>query len=409
MRGERSSGVASGELGFSQLALGSQKSNLIGFLTNLKEAKRLKMRAIAAFPGTEQPRLVDLPEPVSPESHQVLCRSLELGICGTDREILAAKSPLCPPGEDFLVLGHESLARVEEAGSAVEELAPGDLVVPVVRRPRPSRSPAAVRWRRRRVDLLPMQAYVERGIVRQHGFSSPYWLDEPRYLWKVPTEIADLAVLTEPLSVAAKAINEAQLLQEARLGQGAWQEHPPRVLITGLGPIAFAALVMARACRWPVWVWGRDEPDSSRAELVRDWGAQYLHGPVPQQVLKNVEEHGFDLMLDCTGAEEVVIRFAPAVASCGVIAWLGSRQQLQGPEVVITELIRVGLVRNHIHLGCVNAAPRDFQEALEVLQRLASTSRPLLKRLITHRVPLEQSLELFHRRPPQTIKVVVEF
>ncbi len=374
------------------------------------------MKAVAAFPGSSQPQLVTLPEPPEPQAQQVLCRSLELGICGTDREILSAAQPMCPPGEDFLVLGHESLACVEAVGSeAAGQLQVGDLVVPVVRRPKYSSAQTAnlpehaPRWIARRVDMLPMEAYQERGIVRLHGVSCPWWLDEPQYLWKVPAEIRDVAVLTEPLAVAAKAVNEAQLLQQARLGPEAWQEHPPRVLITGLGPIAFACLVMARARNWPCAVWGRDEPDSSRAVLVQDWGARYLRGELPPEVLQDVEAHGFDLLLDCTGAEEVIVRMARAVASCGVIVWLGSRQQFNGPELVVTELVRVGLVRNHIHLGCVNAAPRDFEDALRVLGQLAPTHRPLLKRLMTERVSLEESLGLFHRRNRGTIKAVVEF
>ncbi len=374
------------------------------------------MKAVAAFPGSSQPQLVTLPEPPEPQAQQVLCRSLQLGICGTDREILSAARPMCPPGEEFLVLGHESLARVEALGpEAAGRLQVGDLVVPVVRRPKDSPAQLAIppqhapRWIDRRVDMLPMQAYVERGIVHLHGVSCSWWLDEPQYLWKVPAAIQDVAVLTEPLAVAAKAVNEAQLLQQARLGQDVWQEHPPRVLITGLGPIAFACLVIARARNWPCTVWGRDEPDSSRAMLAQDWGARYLRGELPREVLDDVEASGFDLLLDCTGAEEVIVRMARAVASCGVIVWLGSRQQPGGPELVVTELIRVGLVRNHIHLGCVNAAPRDFEEALQVLQRLAPTHRPLLKQLMTEQVSLEESLELFHRRRRGTIKAVVEF
>jgi threonine dehydrogenase-like Zn-dependent dehydrogenase len=38
-----------------------------------------------------------------------------LGVCGTDREIVAGKYGRPPPGSDSLVLGHESLGRVLEA------------------------------------------------------------------------------------------------------------------------------------------------------------------------------------------------------------------------------------------------------------------------------------------------------
>jgi len=59
-------------------------------------------------------------------------RAVALGVCGTDREIVAGKYGSAPPGQERLVLGHESLGRVEEApsGSGFER---GDLAVGIVR------------------------------------------------------------------------------------------------------------------------------------------------------------------------------------------------------------------------------------------------------------------------------------
>ena len=99
----------------------------------------------------------------------------------------------------------------------------------------------------RRVDLLPFGAFTERGIVREHGFSQPLWLDRPEHLFRVPAEIADLAVLTEPLAVSEKGVNEATV---AARGPGwatdAWTTaDPPRVLVTGMGPIGFTAVLAA--------------------------------------------------------------------------------------------------------------------------------------------------------------------
>ena len=75
------------------------------------------MKSIAAFKGQQNPVLVD---PISPEplsSNQVRCETVLLGICGTDREILHSLTPGCPENDDFLVLGHECLARVVETAT----------------------------------------------------------------------------------------------------------------------------------------------------------------------------------------------------------------------------------------------------------------------------------------------------
>ena len=84
------------------------------------------MRGVASFVGSTAPRFVDLPEPGEPATGQVLCRTLELGICGTDRDILASAQPWTAPQSEFLVLGHECLARVEAVGPGVLNLRPGD-------------------------------------------------------------------------------------------------------------------------------------------------------------------------------------------------------------------------------------------------------------------------------------------
>ena len=72
------------------------------------------MCAIAARSGTSEPVFVDDPEPRAPGEGEVLCRTLQLGVCGTDREILESAAPWAPKDLDYLILGHECLARVEE-------------------------------------------------------------------------------------------------------------------------------------------------------------------------------------------------------------------------------------------------------------------------------------------------------
>jgi threonine dehydrogenase-like Zn-dependent dehydrogenase len=375
------------------------------------------MQGIAAFPQSSQPRLVDLHEPSAPAAGQVLCRTLQLGICGTDREILDSQQPHCPPGEPFLVLGHECLARVESLGALSPQQAVclsdrltgadrgiqvGDLVVPVVRRALPQFS-------RRRVDMLAVGQFTERGIFDAHGFSVPYWSDEPRYLMRVPPELRPFAVLTEPVAVAAKGVNEALLLQQARLESDIWTTTPPRVLVTGMGPIAFAAALVARARQWPCAVYGRDPDDSPRARLTRDLGADYVHQDQFEVAPQTVERDGYDLILECTGAESVVLATAPALRSCGVMVWLGSRRNPQPTSCNLGRLIRDGLIRNNLFIGCVNAAPRDFAEALARLEDWRRRSSPLLARMMTDRVAPTAALDHFAARRRDSIKTVIEY
>ena len=38
----------------------------------------------------------------------------------------------------------------------------------------------------------------------------------------------------------------------------------------------------------------------------------------------DVEQDGFDLILECTGNDAVLVQTAQSLASCGVMVWLGS-------------------------------------------------------------------------------------
>src|SRR5438445_13712934 len=73
------------------------------------------MRAITVLPGVANSARLDEVPPPPRQDGTILVRTLALGVCGTDREIVAGEYGTTPPGEERLVLGHESLGRVAEA------------------------------------------------------------------------------------------------------------------------------------------------------------------------------------------------------------------------------------------------------------------------------------------------------
>src|SRR5688500_3648490 len=95
-----------------------------------------RMRALTFRPSAPgSAALEDVPMP-PPEQGSVLVRTLRVGVCGTDRELLAGEHGAPVPGRPRMVLGHESLGRVVEAPPESGFVA-GDLVVGIVRRPDP--------------------------------------------------------------------------------------------------------------------------------------------------------------------------------------------------------------------------------------------------------------------------------
>jgi hypothetical protein len=134
------------------------------------------------------------------------------GVCGTDREICAFQYGTRPDGTEHLIIGHESLGEVVEVGSAVSRLKRGDLVIPTVRRPCTHDDCAACRSGRQ--DFCFTGDFSERGIKNLHGFMTEFVVDDERYMHVVPPALRDVAVLVEPLTIAEKAMNQVDQVQQ---------------------------------------------------------------------------------------------------------------------------------------------------------------------------------------------------
>src|SRR5437867_2507769 len=93
------------------------------------------MQAIGVLPAKKEIAVVNHPEPHVAQPHEVKVRTLEVGVCGTDKEICSFVYGSAAEGADYLVLGHEALGEVVEVGAEVSRVKPGDLIVPSVRRP----------------------------------------------------------------------------------------------------------------------------------------------------------------------------------------------------------------------------------------------------------------------------------
>src|SRR3954465_12635964 len=73
------------------------------------------MRALRVTP--KQANSARLDEIALPDEREgaLLARTIAIGVCGTDREIIAGDYGVAPEGDQRLILGHESLGRIEDA------------------------------------------------------------------------------------------------------------------------------------------------------------------------------------------------------------------------------------------------------------------------------------------------------
>jgi len=82
--------------------------------------------------------------------------------------------------------------------------------------------------------------YKEHGIKGLHGFCSEYSVSDLNFLVPVPTELADVAVLLEPTSVAEKGVFQSFAIQERMI----WK--PQRALVLGTGPVGLLTVLLLR-------------------------------------------------------------------------------------------------------------------------------------------------------------------
>jgi threonine dehydrogenase-like Zn-dependent dehydrogenase len=173
-----------------------------------------RMKAVSVFPEAKEYRVIEHEAPRITQPDQVKLRMLDIGICGTDREICSFEYGTPPEGYDYLVIGHEALAQVEEVGSDVELLKPGDLVVPTVRRP--CHHPGCLACRSGHQDFCYTGNFTERGIKEAHGYMTEFVVDYEQFMRLVPSDLREVAVLVEPLTIAEKAMAQVFWLMQHR-------------------------------------------------------------------------------------------------------------------------------------------------------------------------------------------------
>jgi glucose 1-dehydrogenase len=348
------------------------------------------MRALTVAPHVaNSARVDDIPSPPQSDG-AVLVRTLALGICGTDREIVSGDYGWAPPGQPRLVIGHESLGRVEEAPSG-SGFARGDLVVGIVRRPDPVPCPACAvgEW-----DMCRNGRYTERGIKERNGFGSDYFRIEPEFLVKLDASLGAEGVLLEPTSIVAKAWDHTE-----RIGHRARSFSPKTLLVTGAGPVGLLAALIGAQRGLDVHV--LDNRDSLEKRLiVRELGGTFHLGSVGE--LTDLKP---DLVMECTGAPIVVRDVLGHTGSAGILCLVGVSAPGHAFDLDIGSLNRTMVLDNDTVFGSVNANRKHYEDAVAALTR---ADKSWLARLITRRVPPEQWTQALVPQPDD-IKVIVDF
>ncbi len=350
------------------------------------------MQAVAAFPMRKDVRLIDIPEPVLQEPDQVKLRTLEVGVCGTDREICGFHYGTPPEGSEHLVIGHECLGEVIEVGPDVTEFGRGDLAVLTVRRT--CGHSACVSCCEGRQDFCYTGEFTERGIKQQHGFMTEFVVDRARNMLKVPTGLRDYAVLVEPLTIAEKALIEVWQVQQrlpwscptsSKNGGKTKPGHCHHAVILGAGPIGLLGAMAFANAGFSTFVYSREEEKSAKADLVRSFGAMYVSGQTTP-VDHLIDRVGtIDVVYEATGASRMSFEVLQQMGPNAAFVFAGV-PGLKGPNPIDTDSIMRNMVlKNQVLLGTVNAGRDAFEAAIRDLQDFQAKWPDALRSLITAR------------------------
>jgi glucose 1-dehydrogenase len=198
------------------------------------------MKAIAVRPGV--PNSVherDIPMPSLdkiPDGKGILVKVLKVGVDATDREINDALYGNAPPGDDYLVLGHESFGVVQAVGPNVRLVKPGDYVTATVRRPGGSIYDKIGTY-----DMTSEETYYERGINLLHGYLTEYFVDHEDYMVRVPKGLKNLHVLDGAHELCRQG--DSTSVRSPATHEGL---EPKRAFVLGAGQIGLLSTLVLR-------------------------------------------------------------------------------------------------------------------------------------------------------------------
>ena len=363
------------------------------------------MRAVVTRPGAGRAWLADIPRPAIQRPDEALVQMLRVGVCGTDRHVIArpsSASRALPDGDDYLVLGHEAVGRVVQVGEDVRTVRVGDLVVPTVRRG----CAECVACAEGQADLCFTGKIRERGIVGLHGFLAELIVDQEDHLIRIPEELAEVAPLVESLCTPEKALRRIGNARAHLPTDGAVLGGVARALVTGSGPIAILAVLALRLRGVATWMLARQPATGPAARLAENCGATYVCLSDVDLEAPQAGIGAFDAIIEATGAAELSVAMVDALAPNGVLDLVGGPPERKAVPIQAAALgAMVG--RNLTVLGSVNANTADWQAAVTDLSDMRRQFPGAVQAIITDVLSMSD-VELAFGRTPGQIKTVID-
>ncbi len=310
--------------------------------------------------------LREVAEPAPPGAGEVVVDVTAAGICGSDLHIYEWSG-----GYEFVTpsmpvtLGHEFAGRVAAVGEGVTGLAPGDRVTVM-----PSVTCGlCAACQARDFDRCVTRTGI--GMTRPGAFAR-FVLAPAINCVPLPAGVDDeLAALTEPLTVGARAVESGEI------------KPGDRVLVMGPGTVGQTIAVMARAAGAEVTIVGKDDPD--RLACLLELGFERLVDLKDMPLADLAAPGKFDVVFEATGVPATINHGLGVLRRRGILVVCGIHAS-HAP----VDLNRLN--REQLQIRGSNRASRaTWGRVVDLLAKEGERLRPM----ITHRLPLERAIEGF--------------
>lgn len=320
--------------------------------------------ATFAGPGAFELKDIDPPQPGPGEA---LVRVRNVGVCGSDLHFFRGEFPV-PPG---FILGHECAGEVAALGEGVTGFEPGDRVALELF----TVCLTCAQCRMGNYHLCPSRK--AKGLDVPGGLCE--YMTVPSYaMYPLPPEVDfALGALVEPLAVGVHGLR----LVDLRFGE--------KVAILGAGTIGLLAIATARAMGATHIAVTARHPH--QREMARALGADAVYDATSDGIATMAADlSGADVVVETVGGHADTLGHAMMVAAPRArISVLGAFTQPVQIHPIFFYIKEVRLVGSN----CYGRGGRqsDYELALDIMRR----NTDLLRRLITHRFPLERIDEAY--------------
>jgi len=361
-------------------------SNARTWASALRFMTTAKASVLEKFNAPLQVRALPLPSRL--EAGAALVRTEMAGICGTDVHLWKGELPIALP----VILGHETVGRIEQLGEGLEHdwtgqpLHAGDRVTwnsstscgqcfYCAEKRQPTRCP------QRRAYGIGYRCDQPPHLLG--GYAEYHYLRPRTNIFKLPGDLPTESVIGAGCALIT-AIHGVE-----RTGI-AWRDS---VVVQGAGPVGIAALAVAKSAgAGQVIVIGGPKP---RLEMARRFGADHTidldelrePGARLEAVRKLTGGYGADAVLECVGHPSAVVEGMEMCRDGGKYLVLGHYCDAGpiafNPHVITRKQLQV--------FGSWSSEPRHLRAAIEFLRQ--TKDQFPFSSMVTHRFPIDQANE----------------